>query len=114
MEKQLNIQEVVRLAREELVKSIVVEEQILKEFSKKLSSVDVEQVYSGVYIPPDISLKAFCPEAYEEVPNPEVYQMQYDKMMEILGAINKRTQEYYSEAAEAYRSYQALAATTGK
>ena len=81
------------------------EEMKLAAFAKSIAEVDREVVFKGVYIPPDLTLKALCPEAYKENPNPEVYQQQFAEMKRIFDAINNRINEYTQEAIECYNAY---------
>ena len=93
--------------REILISARVSEERKLEEFSKCISSVD-KSVFEGIYIPDDISLKAFCPEAYEAEPDPDKYNEQYNAMMEIITPINNRMIEVNQKAVEALNKFKQM------
>lgn len=94
--------------RDILIEARIIEEKKIEEFAKGISSVNVEEVFKDIYIPPNISLKSFCPEAYAEIPDPDVYQSQYEKMMEILTPINERIVQLNKEASECIAQFKLM------
>ena len=94
--------------REEFIQARVREEQKIEKFAKELSAVNIEEVFGNIYIPPEISLKALCPEAYADDPDPDVYQEQFLKMREIFAAIMQRISDYNAEAAELNKQFREM------
>ena len=92
-------------AKSLLIQERTREEERLADFAKSITSVNREEVFAGVYIPPVFTLEALCPEAYKENPDPEQYEIEFNRMCEIIDAINKRIEEYTTEAIECYKQY---------
>lgn len=101
--------DVVNSQRELLIAARVREEAKLEEFAKCVNSVNKSEVFPGIYIPDDLSLRALCPEAYAENPDPAVYDEQFKKMMEIITPINERMDAINREAAACIAEYKQMA-----
>ena len=99
---------VLNKARANLIEARTREEQKIEEFAKAVNSVNKEEVFGDVYIPPEISLRALCPEAYADDPDVEVYNKQYEEMKEIFDAMNKKIIEYTQEALECQNQFKQL------
>lgn len=94
--------------REILVQARTIEEKKLEEFAKNITSVNIKEVFGDIEIPNEISLRAFCPEAYEENPDPAKYTEQYDRMIKILTPINDRIREILKESAECIQQFKQM------
>jgi hypothetical protein len=98
----------VNTMREVLIEARTKEEQKIDDFAKALTSVNIEEVFGDTYIPPIISLKSLCPEAYENEPNYIKYEEQYNKMVEIFTNINNKIIAYNEEALECLQQYKMI------
>lgn len=94
--------------RNELIEARTKEEQKISEFAKAISSIDVKEVFGDIYIPDVISLREFCPEAYKDTPDVDVYTIQYNEMVKVFDSINKRILEYNSDALECLKQFKAM------
>lgn len=94
--------------RELFIQERTIEERKLDEFSKAIISVDTDDVFKDAYIPPVISLKALCPEAYEEFPNVEVYDKQFKEMCEVIANLNQKVINYNEEALKCMQEYKMM------
>lgn len=107
----MNAQDNMKLIQDQrdiLIQARTIEERKMEEFASRIHSVNVEEVFGDIYIPPVISLKAFCPEAYKELPDPDVYQKEYDKMIEIIAPINERMRKINQEASECVAQFRQM------
>lgn len=94
--------------RDILIKARTIEEKKMEEFARNISSVNVEEVFGDIYIPPVLTLQAFCPEAYKELPDPDVYQKEFEEMMEIISPINERIRQINREASECVAQFKQM------
>lgn len=92
----------------QLIEARTREEQAIEKFADNLLSCNIKEVFGDIYIPPVISLKALCPEAYSDFPREDVYLEQYEKMCAIFAPINKRITEYNKEAYECLQQFKAM------
>lgn len=104
----IDYKDMVRKQREEFLVARTLEEKKIENFAKEISKVNIEEVFGDVYIPPVISLQALCPEAYNDEPDPEVYQNQFERMCEIFDKIMNRIDQYNSEAIEFNNKFKEL------
>lgn len=100
--------DVITLMKNKLIEARTNEEQKINEFAKAISSVNIEEVFGDVYVPPVISLKELCPEAYEDVPNPDVYNEQYENMVLIFNELNSKITSYNGEAMECLQQFKMM------
>lgn len=80
-------------------------EYSVSKLASDISQVNVEEVFGSTYIPPNMSLKAMCPELYKDVPDPEVAREEQLKAKEIFDKINEAISAYYGDAIECYQEY---------
>lgn len=100
--------DVVALMKTKVIEARTKEEQKIEQFAKSISSVNIKEVFGDTPIPTDISLRAMCPEAYEETPNPDVYEEQFNSMVEVFEALNEKIIAYNGEAMEAIQQFKLL------
>lgn len=94
--------------REILIEARIMEEKKMEEFSKRVNSVNIEEVFGDIYIPPEMTLRSFCPEAYKEIPDPDIYQKEYDEMIRIITPINERMIQLNKEASECIAQFKQM------
>ena len=94
--------------REILIKARTIEENKMADFAKAVHSVDINEVFDGIYVPPVLTLEAFCPEAYKDIPDPDKYQEEFENMVKILEPINQRMIEINQQAAEAIAQFRQM------
>lgn len=95
-------------ARAALIEARTREEQKIEIFAKSVNSVDREEVFGDTYIPPEISLRALCPEAYADDPDIETYNKQFEEMKKIFDAMNQKIIAYTQEALECQNQFKQL------
>lgn len=100
--------DVITLMRNKLIEARTKEEQRIEEFAKAISSVNIEEVFGDTYVPPVISLRALCPEAYAEVPDPDKYEEEFAKMQAIFKALNDKITAYNGEAMELLQQFKMM------
>lgn len=101
-------EDILSLMRDKLIEARTKEEQRLELFAKSISSINIKEVFGDTYVPPIISLKALCPEAYKDFPNPDIYEKEFNEMCSILSEMNKKIIEYNSEAMELLQQFKML------
>lgn len=100
--------DVITQMRNKLIEARTIEEQRIEAFAKAISSVNIEEVFGDTYVPPLISLKALCPEAYAEVPDPDKYDEEFSKMEAIFKAMNDKIIAYNGEAIELLNQFKMM------
>lgn len=100
--------DVISLMRDKLIEARTKEEQKILDFAKAISSVNIEEVFGDTYVPPNISLKALCPEAYAEEPNYEIYEEQFNAMSKIFSDMNEKIIAYNEEALECLQQFKMM------
>jgi hypothetical protein len=94
--------------RNKLIEARTKEEQRVEEFGKSISSVNIEEVFGDTCVPPVITLRALCPEAYADVPNPDQYDKEFENMSKIFTAMNEKIIAYNSEAMELLQQFKMM------
>lgn len=100
--------DVLTLMRNKLIEARTKEEQNIESFAKAISSVNIEEVFGDTYVPPVISLRALCPEAYADIPDPDKYDKEFDNMQNIFKAMNDKITSYNGEAMELLQQFKMM------
>lgn len=100
--------DVITLMRNKLIEARTKEEQNIEAFAKAISSVNVEEVFGDTYVPPVISLRALCPEAYADLPDPDKYDKEFESMQNIFKAMNDKITAYNGEAIELLNQFKMM------
>lgn len=101
-------QDILQVMKNKLIEARTIEEAKLKQFAESIANINTKEVFGDIELPMDLSLKSLCPEAYKDDPNPEVYQEQYEKMVELFNVLNAKIISYNQEAIEALNEYKMM------
>lgn len=103
-----DIQNMLSTLKMKFIEERTKEEEKIAAYAKAVSSVNIEEVFGDTYVPPEISLRALCPEAYKDNPDINVYDQQFDEMKRIFDAMNAKVMEYNREALELYNKFKQM------
>ena len=105
--------ELAKAKREMFLAARTQHEIAIKAWAEKISKVDKSKL-EGIELPEDISLRTFMPEAYEDNPNQEVCDQQFEAMMKLFGQINEIAIKYNQRALQELQDYNAFQSNIGR
>ena len=96
--------------REQFLQQRTEQEMAIKAWAEPILSRQNRKGLEDFYamLPSDLSLKGFCPELYNEVVDPDVYEQQYTNMQKVFEAANTIASKSIEEGKECMQRFEAL------